>query len=198
MSLWDTRYSGDGFMYGTEPNDFLRERVGVFTPGGAVLSLGEGEGRNAVFLATRGLKVTGVDGSAVGLKKAQALAAAKGVTVSTVVADLSGYDLGEAQWAGVLSVWCHLPQALRPGLHQRVVRALNPGGVVFFEHYHPKQLAYKTGGPPEASMMLTLDELRGAFAGFTVEHAFEGEREVKEGVGHSGKSFVTQFIARKP
>jgi SAM-dependent methyltransferase len=197
-NLWDARYGGETWFYGTAPNDFLAAEAHRFKPGGAVVSLAEGEGRNAVHLAGLGLKVTGVDASVVGLDKARRLAKLRGVAIQTVVADLAGFEFGEQMWDGVVSIWCHLPSALRDPLHRKIVAALRPGGLVLFEHYHPKQLAYGTGGPKDPDLLLTLDELRGAFAGFETLHAFEGERMVNEGEGHTGLSHVTQFIARKP
>lgn len=198
MSMWDQRYGGEDYFYGKEPNDFLRDRASVFEPGSEVLCLAEGEGRNAVFLASRGLRVTGVDGSSVGLKKAERLAKESGVVLSTIVADLGEWDPGEARWDAIVSIWAHLPPPVRAALHPRVARAIRPGGLLFVEHYHPKQIPYKTGGPPDPTWMLTLDELARDFAGWTQIHAFEGEREVHEGAGHGGLSYVTQAILRRP
>lgn len=196
-NLWDQRYADETFFYGTEPNDFLAERAAAIPAGGRVLCLAEGEGRNAVYLAQRGFRPTAVDGSARGLTKARALAAQRGVAVETVHADLQQYEPGEAAWEGVVSIWCHLPPALRQLLHPRVLRALAPGGVLVLEHYHPRQLGYGTGGPKDPALLLTLEELRRDFAALEELHAFEGERQVKEGAGHDGPSFVTQFVARK-
>lgn len=196
--FWDDRYSDAEYLYGTEPSDFLLERWSVLPAGGEILCLADGEGRNGVFLATKGFRVTGVDSSAVGLAKAGQLAAERGVPFTTVVADLSVWELGDARWDGVVSIWAHLPAAVRSVLHPRIAGALRPGGVLLLEHYHPRQLAYGTGGPPDPTMMLTLDELGTAFRGWSSEHAFEGERVVIEGNGHGGKSYVTQAILRKP
>jgi SAM-dependent methyltransferase len=196
--FWDDRYSGAEYLYGTEPSDFLAERFSVLPAGGEILCLADGEGRNGVFLASQGMRVTGVDSSAVGLAKAERLAAERGVALTTVVADLSEWDPGEARWDGVVSIWAHLPVPVRAALHPRLARALRPGGVLLLEHYHPRQLGYGTGGPPDPSMMLTLDELDAAFAGWTRVHGFEGERVVIEGNGHGGKSYVTQAILKKP
>lgn len=194
---WDARYAGDAFMYGTAPNDFLREQVGALPAGGRVLCLAEGEGRNAVFLAERGFVVTGVDASRVGLEKAQRLAQQRGVKLETIVADLREFDLGIAQWDAIISIWCHVPPDLRAGLHPKIVAGLKPGGVLLLEHYHPRQLSYGTGGPPDAKLLVTRADLEHDFAALTVVHAFEGERDIHEGSGHAGKSFVTQFLARR-
>ncbi len=198
MTPWDVRYGGEGFFYGAEPNDFLREEAGRLAHASEILCLAEGEGRNAVFLASLGHRVTGVDASAVGLAKARRLATERSVHLDTVVADLADYDLGEARWDAVVSIWCHLPPALRGDLNVRIRRALRPGGMLLLEHYHPRQLDYRTGGPPDAALLVTTGELRTAFDGFRVEHAFEGERTVQEGAHHSGPSYVTQFAARCP
>jgi hypothetical protein len=144
------------------------------------------------------MRAPGVDSSAVGLAKAERLAAERGVPLTTVVADLSVWELGDACWDGVVSIWAHLPAPVRAALHPRLARALRPGGVLLLEHYHPRQLGYGSGGPNDPTMMLTLDELHAAFGGWAHEHAFEGERVVIEGNGHGGKSYVTQAILRKP
>ena len=112
--MWDQRYSDPGFSYGTEPNDFLAANAERYLPArGEILSLGEGQGRNAVFLASRQFRVTGVDGSAVGLAQAKALAKERGVHIETVVADLETFDLGIERWDGIISIWCHTPSAVR-------------------------------------------------------------------------------------
>jgi SAM-dependent methyltransferase len=196
--FWDDRYSTQDYLYGTEPSDFLAERCALLPAGGEILCLADGEGRNGVFLATQGFSVTGVDSSAVGLAKAEQLAAQRGVPYAALVADLSVWDLGEARWDGVVSIWAHLPLPVREALHPRLARGLRPGGVLLLEHYHPRQLGYGTGGPPDPTMMLTLAELDTAFAGWTRLHAFEGERVVVEGSGHGGLSYVTQAILQKP
>ena len=93
---WNERYSESGFAYGTEPNEFLISVVDRI-PHGRILSLAEGEGRNAVYLASLGYEVTGVDGSEVGLRKAMELAKERGVAITTIQADLSEFEIGLEQ-----------------------------------------------------------------------------------------------------
>ena len=197
--MWDQRYGAPGFVYGSEPNDFLAANAERhFAAGGALLSLGEGEGRNGVFLAQRGFRVTGVDGSAVGLQKAQRLATERGVHIETVVADLESFDLGRDRWDGIVSIWCHTPSALRQRLHRAVVAALRPGGVFLLESYTPRQLEYKTGGPSVIDMLPTLAAVRDELAGLEFLEGEEKLREVHEGKLHDGTSAVLQVVARKP
>ena len=199
MISWDERYSGEGFFYGTQPNEFLRDHAGALPAGEPVLCLGEGEGRNAVFLAERGFDVTAVDQSSVGLEKAVALAALRGVRIATVVADLADWNLERpGGWGGIVSIWCHLPSALRCRVHRQASAALQPGGVLILEAYTPEQLKFRTGGPADPDLMPTLAQLRGELAGLAFEVAQERQREVHEGRGHEGPSAVVQVVARRP
>ena len=197
LNTWDTRYSTDEFYYGTEPNDFLRANAKLIPAPGEVLCLAEGEGRNAVFLAGLGLKVTAVDGSVVGLKKMEMLAKMKGVSVASSVSDLGDYQIEPGKWDGIISIWCHVPKELRKKLHRAVVGGLRPGGVLVLESYHPRQLVFKTGGPSDSSLMMTLNDLRDELSGLEFVVAHEIEREIQEGKGHFGMSAVTQVICRK-
>ncbi len=195
--MWDERYSEPGFAYGTEPNDFLRERAAQLEPG-RTLSLAEGEGRNAVFLAGLGHRVTAVDASAVGLDKARRLAAERGVTMETRVADLAAFDIEPGAWDNIVSIFCHLPPEVRRRLHRAVVAGLRPGGLLLLEAYTPAQIALGTGGPPVPELTMTLDALREELEGLTFLHAIERERDVVEGRYHTGRAAVVQVLARRP
>lgn len=194
---WDDRYDTDEFVYGTEPNDFLREVADRLTPG-ELLSIAEGEGRNAVFLAGLGHRVTGVDSSAVGLAKAQSLAAQRGVALTTEVCDLAGFDPGQARWQTIVSIFCHLPSALRSALYTRLVAALQPGGLLVLEAYTPDQLQHGTGGPKDPDMLPTLAALQHELAGLDFLIARETVRPVIEGRFHSGNGAVVQLLACRP
>jgi SAM-dependent methyltransferase len=195
--MWDERYGQPGFAYGTEPNDFLRAEYARMAVG-RVLCLADGEGRNSVFLAEQGYLVTAVDASGVGVTKTGQLAIERGVTVDAHHADLRDFDLGEAQWDGIVSIFCHLPPPLRREVHARVVRALKPGGVLILEAYTPDQVGRGTGGPPVAAAMMSEEILRDELAGLVFDSIVECEREVIEGAYHTGTASVVQVIARRP
>ena len=194
--MWDKRYDRPDYVYGIEPNDFLKENISYFRDG-TILSLGEGEGRNAVFLAETGRNVVGVDSSRIGLQKAQELAGLKGVTITTNLSDLSGYDPGVNTYGGIISIFCHLPSKARIDLHKRCVSALKPGGIFLLEGFIPDQIGRGTGGPYDPDMMHSLKELRETFSGFEMIHTEELVRVLKEGPFHEGDAAVVQFIARK-
>lgn len=196
--MWNQRYATDEFVYGTEPNTFLAQEAWRMPKGGRVLSLAEGEGRNAVFLAKQGFRVTAVDASEVGLRKAAELAATHGVPLPMAVMDLADLDLGENRWDGVVSIFAHVPPEVRKPLHRRVVQALKPGGVLILEAYTPEQVGRGTGGPPHAHLMMTAQDLREELAGLDFAVLRETERPVVEGRHHTGPGAVVQVVGRKP
>jgi SAM-dependent methyltransferase len=195
--MWDERYQENKPTYGDAANDFLVEQVGVLQPG-TCLCLAEGQGRNAVWIAQQGFAVTAMDQSSVGMAKAAELAAARGVALATAVGDLAQFDLGLAKWDNIVSIFGHLPGALRRDVHRRVVEALRPGGIFLIEAFTPDQLATDgTGGPADPDMLLTIDKLTAELAGLEVLFAREIVRPVNEGDYHKGDCAVVQFIARK-
>lgn len=133
-----------------------------------------------------------------GLEKARRLAAARGVTLETLVTDLTDYVIAPKAWDGVVSIFCHLPSAARRRLHAGVLAGLRPGGVFLLEAYRPAQLQYKTGGPPTADLLPSLAELRTELSGLEFFHAVETERDVVEGSLHTGRAAVVQLVAVKP
>jgi SAM-dependent methyltransferase len=162
-----------------------------------VLCLAEGEGRNAVHLATLGHRVTAVDQSEVGLAKARRLAGARGVEIETVLADLANYSIATGAWTGIVATFAHLPPALRRRVHRDVVAGLQPGGVFVLEAYTPAQLAFDTGGPKSPELLMTLAGLREELSGLQFLIARELERDVTEGAGHTGRGAVVQILTRR-
>jgi len=195
--MWDERYQENKPTYGDAANDFLVEQVGVLQPG-TCLCLAEGQGRNAVWIAQQGFAVTAMDQSSVGMAKAAELAAARGVALATAVGDLAQFDLGLAKWDNIVSIFGHLPSALRRDVHRRVVEALRPGGIFLIEAFTPDQLGTEgMGGPSDPDMLLTVEKLTAELAGLEVLFAREIVRPVNEGDYHKGDCAVVQFIARK-
>lgn len=193
---WDARFGVEGFAYGQEPNELLAESVGLLPAGGHVVSLGEGEGRNAVFLASRGFRVTAMDASEVGLAKARAFASERGVAIETVHGDLATVALPQGADAFV-SIFCHMPSAVRHEVHRRAWASLGKGGVVLVVAYRPEQIAFGTGGPKDRDMLPSLADLRADFEGGEELVGAELERDVVEGRLHTGRAAVVHAVFRK-
>ena len=194
-AFWNKRYAGDDYLYGTEPNSFLAEQYRLLR--GPVLSLSEGEGRNAVFLASCGLEVVCVDISAVALDKAKKLAESRGVEIATMVCDLETFEPEEDHYGSVVSISAHLPSKVRNRLYPLVERSLRPAGTIILEAYSENQLSRDTGGPKDLDMLMTVDKVGREFPNCAPVVLREIDREVSEGEGHTGLASVVQFIARK-
>lgn len=196
---WNRRFEAEGFLFGSEPNKWLREHAAVWTPGQRVLSVADGEGRNSVWLARRGIVVDAFDIAEVGVAKARRLAADAGVSVNFAVADVDGFAWPEAAYDGVAAIFVQFADPpLRQRMFERIVRCLRPGGTLVLQGYGPKQLEYRTGGPPILSHLYTGDMLREAFAALQIVELREYEAELAEGSGHHGMSALVGLVARKP
>lgn len=195
---WNQRFAAPGLLFGAEPNGWLREHACVWSPGERVLCVADGEGRNSVWLAEQGLTVEAFDIAETGVVKARALAAQRGVAVSFTVADCDDYAWPEAACDGVAAIFVQFADPdLRERLFAHMVRALKPGGRLVLQGYTPKQLDYRTGGPPLASHLYTPTLLREAFNGLDIEHLREYEADLSEGSGHSGRSALIGLVARR-
>lgn len=196
--MWNERYANRFEAYGDAPNDFLRA-VARTIPDGPVLEIAAGEGRNAIFLASLGYEVTAMDQSEVGLANAKDLAERHGLPLRTCVADLSDFDFGAGEWAGIVGIWSHLPPGLRAQVHASCVRGLRPGGAMILELYSPAQLDMPgIGGPPDIAFLLDPAAARSELAGLDFELLQEARRDVDEGRFHQGPSATTQVLARRP
>lgn len=197
-SMWNQRFTRDDFLFGTEPNRWLREHAGVWQRGARVLSVADGEGRNSVWLAEQGAHVEAFDISAIGVAKARRLAAERKVSVSFTIADCDSYAWPAGHFDGVAAIFVQFADpSLRTRLFERIVASLKPGGVLLLQGYTPRQLEYRTGGPPQVSHLYTEPMLREAFAGLEILTLREYDDEIEEGDGHRGRSALIGLVARK-
>lgn len=197
---WDRRYDHPNHLYGYRPNDFLRTHELMLRRGSRVLCLGDGEGRNGVWLAERGHRVTTVDYSPVAVGKAAAWAAERGVSIDARVADLAEWvhaPAADGPWDAVVSIFCHLPPRLRTVVSQKMVRSMASGGRLLLEAYTPAQLQLGTGGPQVPEVLMTREGVLEDWAGLVCDVKLV-ERRIFEGMGHQGLSSVVQVLGQKP
>jgi SAM-dependent methyltransferase len=196
---WNRRFEGDGFHFGTAPNAWLAEHADLFLPGQRVLCVADGEGRNSVWLAGRGLEVRAFDIAAVGVAKARRFAAERGVEVDFAVSDCDAYAWPTQACDAVVAIFVQFADpAMRERLFANMVRALGPGGLLVLLGYAVKQLEYRTGGPPIASHLYTAAMLRDAFRDLDILELREFEAELAEGAAHCGRSALVGLVARRP
>ena len=198
--MWEERFANsDDYVFGTEPARFLTEHAAYLTPGQTALSVADGEGRNSVYMAQRGLETTAYEFAPTAIARARDLAAERGVTVDFQNVDILTHDWPEDAYDLVVGIFIQFvgPED-RKVQFEGMKRSLKPGGVLLLHGYTPKQLEFGTGGPPFAENMYTEDQLAADFVGWDILENRAYEREVQEGRGHSGMSALIDFVARKP
>ncbi|VAW21265.1 hypothetical protein MNBD_ALPHA12-2009 [hydrothermal vent metagenome] len=196
--MWNERFAEPGYLFGTEPAQFLREHEQYLIPGGRALAVADGEGRNSVFLASKGLDVTAMDGSSVAVEKARELAKERGVTVDFNLADIMEWDWQNEAYDLVVAIFI---QFSGPEDRQKVFaglkKTLKKGGILMLHGYTVEQLEHGTGGPPCAENLYTTEMLSKTFSDMEILHLKAYERDVDEGRAHSGRSSLIDLIARK-
>lgn len=198
MSVWDERYAGEAYHFGTEPSAFLVAQHDKLKPGMRCLAVADGEGRNGVWLAEQGLQVLSVDSSGVAVAKARALAVRRGVEMQVEQADLMQWDWPEGDFDVVVAIFIQFATpALRIRMFERLKHCLKPGGLLLLQGYTPRQLEYRTGGPSQVENLYTAALLREAFADMEILHLREHDSEIFEGAGHCGRSALIDLVARK-
>jgi cyclopropane fatty-acyl-phospholipid synthase-like methyltransferase len=198
LKRWNERYSAEEYVFGTEPNAFLASQRDLLVPGQRALAVADGEGRNGVWLARQGLRVLSVDFSSAALDKARRLAERHGVAIETELADLRTWDWGEGRFDLVVAIFIQFaPPDQRTRMFENIKRCLKPGGLLILQGYTPKQIEYKTGGPPDVENLYTAALLRESFADMTILHLREHEDVIEEGERHKGLSALVDMVARK-
>jgi 2-polyprenyl-3-methyl-5-hydroxy-6-metoxy-1,4-benzoquinol methylase len=199
-ATWNSRFeAAEGYLFGTQPNQYLQDQARHLRPGGRVLCVADGDGRNSVWLARQGFGVDAFDIAEVGVRKAQALARDAGVRVNHQVADAETFAWPQSHYDAVAAIFIQFADpAQRARLFERMAQALVPGGVLVLQGYTPQQLVYKTGGPPLLSHLYTEALLREAFAALQIEDLVAYEAELAEGTQHRGRSALVGLVARRP
>jgi SAM-dependent methyltransferase len=195
LQRWEGRYAPKTYLFGTAPNAFLAAQKARLPKHGRALSVADGEGRNGVWLAEQGLDVVSMDFSPAAQVKARALAAARGVAITTEQVDLSNWTWPANAFDVIVVIFA---QPLnRERLFAGVRTALKPGGLLLLEGYPPKQLDYGTGGPDDIVRLYTREQLEAGFGDFTDVRITEYDAEIYEGDGHGGMSALIDLVATK-
>lgn len=198
-AMWNSRFRETAYIFGTEPNVWLRRQAGRWQPGQRVLCVADGEGRNSVWLARQGLEVDAFDISDVAVDKARRLAEAAGVRISYAVSDCDQWNWLASSRDGVAAIFVQFADpAMRERLFANMKSCLKPGGILVLQGYTPQQLTYKTGGPPQVSHLYTAHMLREAFRDMEIIELLEYEDDLDEGTHHRGRSALIGLVARKP
>lgn len=196
MNHWNERFGLDEYVYGEQPNAFIAEQAHRFK-GERIVAFAEGEGRNAVFLASQGYRVTSWDYAENGLKKTEKLAERYQVKVETELKDLLHDSVPSEAYDGAFMVFGHFPKANQRTVLDKLLAVVKPGGIVMLEVYSEDQIRYQTGGPKTVDMLYHPVELLAWANDYDVLHFFYGEQKREEGRLHTGVGHVIQVILTK-
>ncbi|GAB3220537.1 class I SAM-dependent methyltransferase [Spirosoma arcticum] len=201
LERWENRYSNQEYAYGVEPNEFLKEQLQKMDVG-TILFPAEGEGRNAVFAAKLGWKVSAFDISTQGRSKALQLALENNVRIDYQVGELPALGYENEQFDAIALIYAHFPARLKSAYHQLLNQYLRKGGLIIFESFSKNHLAYrrkneKVGGPTDIGSLFSMDELTSDFKNYDVLELTEEIINLKEGVYHNGEGSVIRFVGRK-
>ncbi len=194
---WETRFRAPDYIFGKEPNAFLKAQAPRLRVGGTALSVADGEGRNGVWLAEQGLDVLTIDYSPAALAKARALAAERGVPLRTEVTDVFAWQWPANAFDVIAAIFIFAAAAQRPTFFASLKGALKPGGLLLMQGYRPEQLKYRTGGPPDAERMLTRAILEQGFGDMAELDIREHDSTISEGTAHVGMSALIDLVVRK-
>ena len=195
---WEGRFSAPDYVFGKEPNYFLKSCKPLLPKSGKVLAVADGEGRNGVWLAEQGLDVLSIDFSPKAQAKGRTLARERGVEPTFEQADVHNWTYPPDTFDVVVEIFTQFSTpAERAKKWAGMKRTLKPGGLLILQGYTPKQIQYGTGGPKEVENLYTRAMLEQAFGDFHQMKITEEELEIHEGSGHGGMSAVIGLTAIK-
>ncbi|HKM80920.1 MAG TPA: class I SAM-dependent methyltransferase [Candidatus Acidoferrum sp.] len=197
QKMWDERFAQAEPVYGEHPNAYLCAQAHRLTPGCKILVPGDGYGRNGIWLARQGFRVTTVDLSPIGVERARKSAQAAGLTMSIEEADLAAWNWPVGEFDAVASIFLHLPPDLRPQIHAQMLGALKRGGLLILEAFTPAQLQHSSGGPKQLELLYTTEILQKDFAATEALELLEVKTDLDEGRMHRGRAAVVHGVFRK-
>jgi SAM-dependent methyltransferase len=194
--FWNNRYSVEEYAYGEEPNIYFKQKLDLLKPG-KILLPAEGEGRNAVYAATKGWDVTAIDSSAEGKSKALSLGHRKSVDIKYIVSPLEEFSFPENAYDAVALIYGHFKSNLRKQIHSSILKSLKVGGYLIIEVFSKEQLEYSSGGPKDSDMLNSLDDIRSDFEQLKITELKETAIDLKEGQYHIGEAKVIRLFGTK-
>ncbi|UFS62522.1 AMP-binding protein [Sulfurimonas sp. HSL-3221] len=194
--VWNEKFSREGYLYGTQPNAYLKEVMDSLPQGARILFLGEGEGRNACYAAERGFEAHAIDASEVGLQKLQEMAKSRGVNVEVSHMDLAHWE-PEGRYDAVLCSYLHLEEPLRTAVFVKALAAVKEDGLFAGEFFATSQIERDSGGPKAPELLYDLksfEKLKRPW--FDCEELEACSIELDEGKGHQGLADVIRVRFR--
>lgn len=195
QDFWNERYAANETVYGRLPNAYFKTKLDSLKPA-TILLPAEGEGRNAVYAASKGWDVTAFDYSAEAQLKANAFAAEKGVKMNYTVTDINQF-IPEKKFDAIALIYVHLLGEERKDFHNKIGNALAQGGTLILEAFSKEQIQNTSGGPRSLDQLYTIEDLTKDFTSLNIIELKEEEIMLNEGTFHQGKANVIRLLAKK-
>lgn len=198
LQTWTARFAKEGYLFGEAPNAFLSREGWRLAAASSVLCVADGEGRNSVWLAEQGARVSAFEFAANAVDKARRLAEKRGVSVDFKVDDIYAWRWQPDAFDAVVAIFIQfLPPQDRDAVFEGMKLTVRAGGLILVEGYRPEQVDFGTGGPPRREHMYTRAWLASRFSDWDILELREYDEEIREGAAHCGMSALIDLIARK-
>ena len=200
--IWDKRYSITAYAYGEEPNAFFKETLDSQNLEGSILLPAEGEGRNAVYAAKKGMEVFSFDISIEGKNKALELAKKNNIEINYEVGEFFNLNIANYSYDSAALIYAHFPPNIRDSYHQKISELIKPNGILILEGFSKSHLEFQqqnpnAGGPKKEALLFSIEMIKNDFSNFEIIQLEEKEIELNEGEYHQGKAKVIRFIGKK-
>ncbi len=193
--FWNQRYAENEIVYGNEPNKFFKLFIDLYKPG-TLLMPAEGEGRNAVYAASKGWQVDAFDFSEVAREKALDFARGERVTIDYELKNIADFKALK-QYDAVALVYVHLPDSIRKKFHQEVYNSIKPGGFLMLEAFAKEQIQFESGGPRDENLLYDAPSICSDFPFLHMISCEQKEVMLDEGDFHKGNAAVLRLIGQR-
>lgn len=198
QETWNKKFGRDGLLYGTEVNNFIKSSVPLIEKNSKILCLGEGEGRNAIYLAKQGFQVEALDASDVGLKKLHNRAFEEQLAITVRHTLIENWD-PHIEYGAIISTFTHLPKAIQKDMFTKSILTLKEGGFFIAEFFSIEQVNFQSGGPKDTELLYALDDLYHHFKNLpcTIYKLSQEIITLNEGYAHNGEASVIRIILKR-
>ena len=193
---WNTRYSSEEYIYGTEQNKSLKEQLELLKPGN-ILFPAEGEGRNAVYASIKGWNTTAFDQSETGREKAMKLAASRNTSINYLISDISNIELEKESFDVIGIIFMHLSPEDKKAGFKKLISFLKPGGKIIMEVFAKDQITRNSGGSKDVNRLYSIEEINLLIKDMKINYLENCLINLDEGKLHEGEASVLRLSATK-